>query len=85
MTREKELYKASEKYRKGREGCGVKDPILLDEVEEAFYLGAEWADKTMLKKACKWLQEHSGDYLLYPFCEFDIGELVKDFKKAMEE
>ena len=38
-----------------------------------------------IKKACKWLQEHSGDYLLYPFCEFDIGELVKDFKKAMEE
>ena len=38
-----------------------------------------------IKKASKWLQEHSGDYLLYPFCEFDIGELVKEYKKAMKE
>ena len=84
MTREKELYKASEKYRKEREQCGVKDPILLDEVDEAFYLGAEWADKTMLKKACKWLEENAGSYLLYPFCEYDKGTLLEDFKKAME-
>ena len=54
-------------------------------VEQGFVCGAQWADKTMLDKACEWLQEHSGDYLFYPFCEFDKGELVKDFKKAMEE
>ena len=50
MIQEKELVNASVKYRKGREQCGVKDPILLDEVEEAYYLGAEWADETILSK-----------------------------------
>ena len=37
-----------------------------------------------IKKACKWLKEHSGDYLQYPFAEINIGDLVKDLKKAME-
>lgn len=45
MTREEELNKASIEYRKSREECGVKDPILLDEVDDAYFLGAIWADK----------------------------------------
>lgn len=85
MTREEELIKASIEYRKSREECGVKDPILLDEVDEAFYVGGGWADKTMLDKACKWLEENAGSYLLYPFCEYDKGALVEDFRKAMED
>lgn len=85
MTREEELNKASIEYRKSREECGVKDPILLDEVEEAFYVAGEWADKTMLEKACKWLEENAGSYLLYPFCEYDKGSLIEDFKKAMKD
>lgn len=54
-------------------------------IEEGFVSGAEWADETMMKRAIEWLQEHSGDYLLYPFCEFDKGSLIEDFKKYMEE
>jgi hypothetical protein len=41
--------------------------------------------RKVIKKASEWLQEHSGDYLLYPFCEFDKGTLLEDFKKAMED
>lgn len=36
-----------------------------------------------VKKACKWLEENAGSYLLYPFCEYDKGALLEDFKKAM--
>lgn len=45
MTRIEEIEKASNEYRKSREECGVKDPILLDEVDDAYFLGAIWADK----------------------------------------
>ena len=44
MTREEQIYKASDKYESRRESLGVKDPIALDEIGEAFYTGAEWAD-----------------------------------------
>lgn len=40
---------------------------------------------TFIEKACKWLEENAGSYLLYPFCEYDRGALLEDFKKAMEE
>ena len=63
MTREKELYKASEKYRKGREECGVKDPILLDEVDEAHFMGAIWADAHPIRRDIN-LDKESMDYLL---------------------
>lgn len=85
MTRIEEIEKASKEYRESREECGVKDPILLDEVDDAHFMGAIWADKTMLDKACKWLEENAGSYLLYPFCEYDKGSLIEDFRKAMEE
>ena len=44
MTREEQIYEASDKYESYRESLGVKDPIALDEIGEAFYTGAEWAD-----------------------------------------
>lgn len=40
---------------------------------------------TFIDKSCKWLEENAGSYLLYPFCEYDRGALLEDFKKAMEE
>ena len=38
-----------------------------------------------IQKACRWLQENAGSYLLYPFCEYDKGALLEDFRKAMKE
>lgn len=45
----------------------------------------EGAKDEWLDKACKWLEENAGSYLLYPFCEYDKGALLEDFRKAMEE
>lgn len=36
------LDEAAKKYRDYREECGIKDPVMLDEIEEAHYAGAEW-------------------------------------------
>lgn len=36
----KDAEEASAEYRKFREDCGIKDPVMLDEIEEAYYNGA---------------------------------------------
>lgn len=33
---------ATEKYREYREKCGINDPIMLVEIADAYYAGAEW-------------------------------------------
>ena len=45
MTREKFRDKKSKDYRKRREAYGIKDPVYLDEIEEAYYQGMVDADK----------------------------------------
>lgn len=39
-----------------------------------FVRGAEWADETMLDKACEWLGQNGVD-----------SSLIESFRKAMEE
>lgn len=39
---EEKIIKSSKAYRAYREECGIKDPILLDEVEEAYYAAKEY-------------------------------------------
>lgn len=59
---------------------------------QAFVLGATWADKTFLDKACKWLKEEfydTQDRDIHPevissSCD-NVEELIEDFRKAMEE
>jgi hypothetical protein len=51
---------------------------------DAFKAGAKWADKTMIEKACKWLEEKN------KMCMYELGmilgkDFIEDFKKAMEE
>ena len=59
-----------------------------------FYEGAKWADKTMIDKACEWMEK-----TLFEICDLskrldDIQvvskhkrkrDLIEDFKRAMEE
>ena len=45
MTQEKFRDKKSKDYRKHREAYGIKDPVYLDEIEEAYYQGMVDADK----------------------------------------
>lgn len=61
--------------------------------EFGFQQGAEWADKTMLDKVCKVIEEMLPNYveLNYVFDEISVNyhkfknNFISDFRKAMEE
>lgn len=47
----------------------------------------EWADKTMIDKACEWLKISVEDYQTYDAWKgdyIDVDALINDFKKEME-
>lgn len=56
---------------------------------DGFVMGAEWADKTMIEKACEWLNMNIIDYITEGSREGISLEnqklLIEDFRKAMEE
>lgn len=87
MERKNEICKAGQQYLNS-----------MDEFQryhtyprEAFIDGANWADETMLAKACKWL--NSVDMRMYMIADhtssninrFAINKFISDFRKAMEE
>ena len=37
----------SKQYRDFREQCGIKDPVMLNEIEEAYYEGYQQAEKDL--------------------------------------
>lgn len=52
-----------------------------------FINGAEWADKTMIEKACEWIKENFVNYTgvdVSPYYIYD-DEFVEDFRKEMEK
>ena len=49
--------------------------------ERSFKEGVKWADKTMIDKACKWLQEE----VLNAYKGVVWEQIVEDFRKAMKE
>ena len=57
----------------------------------SFIQGAEWADKTMIEKACRWLEENIDAYSKVVIVENSIPTIVltedfkTNFKKAMED
>ena len=93
MTREEEIRQASIEYTIGnRPMCigGGAFSKMVDELNrnKSFEEGAKWADKTMIDKACKWIE----NYVENAFTEVDSMmielhgiELSEDFRKAMEE
>lgn len=68
---------------------------------DGFVMGAEWADKTMIEKACKWITKHisipyeggfiddspvASDYIEWCEKRLENAKAIADsFKKAMEE
>ena len=45
----------------------------------------EWADKTMIEKACEWLSKHAKKYYFNKDGHYlGTDELVEDFKLSME-
>ena len=79
MTREEEIHKAAEKFAFSDK---TETPDFYDVIND-FYYGAKWADKTMIDKACKWLNINfpTIDSIGYWYKE----SFIKQFKKAMEE
>ena len=52
----------SKQYREFREQCGIKDPVMLNEIEEAYFEGYHQAREDveitrdeMIEKACEYL------------------------------
>jgi hypothetical protein len=56
-----------------------------------FVEAAEWADRTMIHKACEWFEciDFKGDYFTIDSDDgctfFNIDKFIEDFSKAMEE
>lgn len=90
MTREEQINKQADRY--------TDDPSTypkwedddwsqtndIELVETAFIKGAKWADRTMIAKACEWLEEKN-KMCMYEL-EMILGrKFISDFKKAMEE
>lgn len=80
MIREEETREAAKEFVFGDkpETSDFFDEVMID----TFYHGAKWADKTMLDKACEWLNDNIDLEHDYPNSK---EELVNDFRKAMEE
>lgn len=52
--------------------------------EEGFIEAAKWADKTMIDKACEWLDNINTDNYMDSGV-FQMYDLINDFRKAMGE
>ena len=87
MTREKQIAVAFDDYSDAI-GLSTFDDFDYIYIQEAFEEGAEWADETMIEKACQWLEQHQEDYNMYDAWRGDyvnFQSLIIDFRKAMEE
>lgn len=93
MTREEQIRQASIEYTLGNTpmrigGNAFSEMIDKMNLNHAFEEGAKWADKTMIEKACKWLEQHQEDYDMY---DAWLGDYVNfkafiiDFRKAMKD
>ena len=85
MKRTEEIEKAAHQkypYEGGTKGLICENSIPI------FIQGAEWADKTMIDKACKWLEKNL-PYMEYitnasPYRQ-SKSEFIETFRKNMEE
>lgn len=91
MTREEEIKREADKYTdnvsnyaKWSDDGGWSETNDIKLIEKAFIEGAKWADKTMIDKACEWLEEQNKMCM----CELEMilgSKFINDFKKAMEK
>ena len=87
VRREKQIAVAFDDYSDAI-GLSTFDDFDYIDIKGAFEAGAEWADETMIEKACKWLEQHQEDYNMYDAWRGDyvnFQSLIIDFRKAMEE
>lgn len=83
MKRREEIENAAKQkypYEGGTKGiiCEASIPIFIQ--------GAEWADKTMIEKACDWMKEQVyQEYGGGPLERLIPDTRIEEFRKAMEE
>lgn len=81
MTRKEEIERAS-KIRADQ----YSHPVDWNKCYHHFKEGAEFADKTMIEKACKWLESYfSSHYNSLGLLNREREEIITDFRKAMGE
>lgn len=85
MSRKEEREQVARSYTNNIDNiCGS----VGEQTRNAFIAGAEWADKTMLDKACEWLMLNADDYIWDGVEEHSSAmrhDFINDFCKAMEE
>lgn len=93
MNRDKEIEEASVEYQISKNPLALGGDAFADiaynmNINPSFIAGAKWADKTMIDKACEWLENHN-DY--QRVCDngggvrFDMTQCVIDFRRAMKD
>ena len=83
MTRQQEIEQAMKDSVAGTvyaSGWGMT-PQATDLLECAFTKGAEWADRTMLDKVCKWLKENVRVFQKEDIGDFILANLRKEMMK----
>ena len=70
----------SKQYRDFREQCGIKDPVMLNEIEEAYYEGYHQAEKDL---ELTWEDIKTIDKLLNQCVDYSnpYQEVLKRFKE----
>lgn len=85
MTREEQISREATKYAE-RNITAIRNMLPSINAMTSFVNGARWADKTMLDKACEWLERFAYNSVITD----NIGErekqaIIISFKEAMEE
>ena len=83
MTRREEIEKAATDYI----NSDAVSPMNMQLAFGDFINGAEWADKTMIEKACEWVENHIFDFPWYDneHGDFSSKDVANALRKAMEE
>lgn len=86
MTREEQIREASIDYQLSTNPRAIGGDAFADfaremNVNPSFIAGAKWADKTMIDKACEWIEDTYPNYIWSNTLSTKISE---DFKKAMK-
>ena len=79
MSRKKQIAVAFDDYSDAI-GLSTFDDFDYIYIQEAFEEGAEWADETMIEKACNWLREQK-EMIGISFQE----DFIERFKMAMKK
>ncbi|MBQ7690200.1 MAG: hypothetical protein IJT30_03270 [Muribaculaceae bacterium] len=76
MTRKEEIETAAKERCLGSSHTAARK-------RREFVAGAQWADRTMIERACDWLEENVCNVYNYRGEEITVG-FVEQFKTAME-